>query len=106
MTSYADRLRILPQFRPDEYDDVRSTLFGRLENRLARWRPEEVQLELSMKDRDGKQQRTALECWITGLPKLVATSSEQDRNRALAEVRDDLWRQIDRQATKGSIRKG
>ena len=105
MTTHADRLRVLPEFQPEEYDEFRDVLFGRLSNRLARWNPDQVSLELSVKDRNKRSQRTVLECWITGKPKLVATSSEQDLARAVAEVRDDLWRQIDRLITRESLRK-
>jgi ribosome-associated translation inhibitor RaiA len=96
----ADRLRIVPEFQPEEYDQVRELLFGKLERRLARWDVEDVELELSMKDRDTNSQRTTLECWLPGPGKLVATSNETDRDRAVIEVRDDLWRQIDRFVTK------
>lgn len=100
MAQFYDRLRIVPEFRPDEYDRVREVLFGKLERRLTRWKPEQVELELSVKERDTDSQRTVLECWISELPKMVATSKEQDLDRALIEVRDDLWRQIDRFVTK------
>lgn len=90
VTSYGGRLRLLPQFRPEENEKLREVLFGRLEHRLARWSPEQVELELSVKERGTKSQRTVLECWISGMPKLVATSTEVDIDRAVAEVRDDL----------------
>jgi hypothetical protein len=105
VTGYGDRLRLLPQFRPEENEKLREVLFGRLEHQLARWPPDQVKLELSVKERDTKSQRTVLECWISGMPKLVATSTEVDIDRAVAEVRNDLWRQIDRMATKAAPRK-
>lgn len=105
MTTYADQLRVLPQFRPDEFDELRRVLFGRLEHRLAHWRPDQVALELSVKDRGGRSQRTVLECRLPGRPKLVAISSAPDLNRAVAEVRDDLWDQIDKYVTKDSPRR-
>ena len=74
MTTHADRLRILPEFQPEEYDEFRDVLFGRLSNRLARWNPDQVSLELSVKDRNKRSQRTVLECWITGKPKLGRVS--------------------------------
>jgi ribosome-associated translation inhibitor RaiA len=100
VTTFRDRVRVLPEFRPEEYDSLRETLFGRLESRLARWQPEQVELELSVKERDMPSQRTVLECWIAGMPKLVATSTDRDLQRSVVEVRDDLWRQVDRQVTK------
>ncbi len=106
MASYADRLRVLPQIRPEEQDKFAHTLFGRLEHRLARWHPEQVELELSVKERGTRSQRTVLECIIAGQPKkLVATSTQQDLDRAVAEVRDELWQQVDRIVTKQSVQK-
>jgi hypothetical protein len=106
MTDMKDRLRVVPQFRPDEYDHARDVLFGRLERRLSRWDPEQVELELSVKERDTDSQRTVLECWIAGLPKFVGTSTERDLDAALVEVRDDVWRQIDRHVTKKESSRG
>ncbi len=100
MASFQDRLRIVPEFRPDEYDRVRELLFGRLERRLSRWQPEQVELELSVKERDTSKQRMTLECWIAGEDRFVATSQEQDLQKGVIEVRDDLWRQIDKAVTK------
>jgi len=100
VTTFQDRLRIVPEFRPDEYERVRELLFGRLERRLSRWQPEQVELELSVKDRDTSKQRMTLECWISGVPRIVATSSDTDLMKAVVEVRDDLWKQIDKFVTK------
>ncbi len=100
MASIQDRLRIVPEFRSDEHDRIVELLFGRLERRLQRWEPDQVELEISVKDRDTPKQRMVLECWITGVPRMVATSTDQDLFKAVVEVRDDLWRQIDRFVTK------
>jgi ribosome-associated translation inhibitor RaiA len=100
LSTFSDRLRIVPEFRSEEYERVRELMFGRLERRLSRWKPEEVELELSVKDRDTSKQRMVLECWIARENRLVATSREEDLWKAVVEVRDDLWRQIDRAVTK------
>lgn len=100
MSIIEDRLRIVPEFRPDEYAHLRQLLTSKLERRLARFDADQVELELSMKGRDAADQRTVLEAWISGLPRFVATSSEQDRDKAVKEVRDDLHRQIDKHVTK------
>ena len=99
MTSIQDRLRIVQDYRPEEYDRIRS-LLGRLERRLSRWEPEQIELELSIKDREGPEQRTVLEAWIAGEGRFVATSQEQDVMKAVVEVRNDLRRQINRSVTK------
>jgi ribosome-associated translation inhibitor RaiA len=100
LSTFSDRLRIVPEFRSEEYERIRELMFGRLERRLSRWKPEEVELELSVKDRDTSKQRMVLECWIARENRLVATSREEDLWKAVVEVRDDLWRQIDRAVTK------
>jgi ribosome-associated translation inhibitor RaiA len=94
------RLRIVPQFRPEEYEQVTSIVAGKLDRRLSRWDPEQVEMELSVKERDTDSQRVVLECWITGQPRFVATSTEANLDKAVAEVRDDLFRQIDKAVTR------
>ncbi len=100
MTAFNDRLRIVPEFRSDERDGILELMFGRLERRLSHWQPEQVELELSVKERDTSSQRTVLECWIAGVPRMVATSTEADIDRAVVEVRDDLFRQLNRYVTR------
>jgi ribosome-associated translation inhibitor RaiA len=100
MTTYNERLRIVPEFRSDERDGILEVLFGRLERRLSQWKPEQVELELSVKERDTPSQRTVLECWIAGVPRMVATSTERDLDKAVIEVRDDLFRQLNRYVTR------
>ncbi|MEX0953213.1 MAG: hypothetical protein WDZ26_05235 [Nitriliruptoraceae bacterium] len=95
-----DRLRIVPEFRSDEHERVRELLFGKLERRLSRWEPDQVELEISVKDRDSNEQRMTLECWISGMNRMVATSKQRDLFQAVVEVRDDLWRQVDKEVTK------
>jgi hypothetical protein len=53
-----------------------------------------LQLQLSVKERGTPSQRTTLEAWIARRERLVATSIRPDLDAALAEVRDDLVRQI------------
>lgn len=100
MTDFNDRLRLVPEFRTDEQAGILEVLFGRLERRLAHWQPEQVELELSVKERGTASQRTVLECWIAGVPRMVATSTEADLDRAVVEVRDDLFRQLNRYVTR------
>jgi hypothetical protein len=100
MSDYAERLRVVPEFRADERDHLVALLFGRLERRLAHWRPDQVELELSVKDRGVPGQRTVLECWISGAPRQVATSTLSDLDQAVVEVRDDLFRLLNRYLTR------
>lgn len=100
MSVYAARLRITAEFHEHERERLEALLFGRLERRLEHWRPDQVELLLSVKDRGSPAQRTVLECWIAGAPHQVATSYETDVDRALVEVRDDLVRLLNRYVTR------
>ena len=97
MASIEDRLRVVPEFRPDEHDRIRVLLLdGKLARRLTRWDPADIELEISVKDRDTSKQRMALECWISKVPRLVATSTRTDLEAAVLECRDDLYTQVNR----------
>lgn len=96
----AERLRIVSEFRDDERGYVLDTFGTKLDKRLSRWDAEQVELELSVKERDTAQQKVVLECWISGQPKMVATSSETELQSALHDVREDLFRQIDKHVNK------
>ncbi len=106
MSDMKDRLRVVPEFRSEEHDRYRDVLFGRLERRLKRWKPEQVELELSVKDRDSRSQKVTLECWIAGVPKIVGTSTHTELDRAVTEARDDVWRQVDRFVTRKEAERG
>ena len=101
MATIEDRLRVVPEFRSDEHERVRALLLdGKLARRLSRWEPSDVELEISVKDRDTSKQRMALEAWISKVPRMVATSTRQDIEAAVLECRDDLYTQVDRFITK------
>lgn len=68
--------------------------FAALDARLRSFLAGEVELELSVKERDGADQKTTLEAWIVGTERVVATSSKNPLDGALTEVRDDLIRQL------------
>lgn len=95
-------LRIAPEFRGDEHPDLREQLRGKLESRLKRWDAEQVEMELSVKDRDTSQQRVTLEVWVaaTGRTRFVGTSTAPDLRAAVNDARDDVHRQIDKFVTK------
>lgn len=91
----AHSLRVVSEFRDDERPWLVETLQSKLDRRLSRWEPSQVELELSVKERDSSSQKTVLECWISGESKrFVGTSGETDLNRAVIEVRDDVHRQV------------
>ena len=66
-----------------------------LEPHLSGWEHDQVDLEVSLKDTEGPDQKVTLQAWLAGRAHLVATSHERDLDHALAEVRRDLIRQIE-----------
>ncbi|GAA3870418.1 hypothetical protein GCM10022243_39750 [Saccharothrix violaceirubra] len=92
----AQRLNLATGFLASERGWVSERL-SKLGSRLRSFRHDEIDLEISMKDRRGAGQRVTLECWINCRPRLhlVATSSARDLPAALGEVRNELIRQVD-----------
>lgn len=88
-------LRVVSEFRADERPGIVETLDAKLGRRLTRWDASQVEMELSVKERDTSSQKTVLECWIAGESKrFVGTSGQTDLNRAVVEVRDEVHRQV------------
>jgi hypothetical protein len=92
----AQRLHLATGFLSSERGWVSERLAA-LGLRMRSFRNDEVDLEVSLKDRQGAGQRVTLECWINCRPRLhfVATSSSRDLSAALGEVRNELIRQVD-----------
>lgn len=97
----ANRLHLATGFHADERDWVVQRLAA-LGSRLRSFRDDQVDLEISLKDRRGVAQQVTLECWISRTPRLhlVATSSDTDLPAALNEVRNELIRQVDEAKTR------
>ena len=72
---------------------------------LSGWEHDQVELEVSLKDTDGPDQKVTLQAWLAGRAHLVATSHERDLDHALAEVRRDLIRQIEEERSRREPRK-
>ena len=83
-----ERLRLGTGFEESERSSVIERLGG-LEKRLGSFPEDTLELELSIKERDGADQRLTLECWMAGQTRLVSTSANTPLERALIEVRDD-----------------
>ncbi len=96
-----DRLHLATGFLSNERDWVVERLAA-LGSRLRSFHDDQVDLEISVKDRRGVEQRVTLECWINRTPRLhlVATSTEPDLPAALNEVRNELIRQVDEAKTR------
>jgi ribosome-associated translation inhibitor RaiA len=95
------RLHLATGFHASERDWVVDRLAA-LGSRLRSFRSEQIDLQISLKDRRGVEQHVTLECWISRTPRihLVATSSKHDLPDALNEVRNELIRQIDEAKTR------
>jgi ribosome-associated translation inhibitor RaiA len=80
--SEAERERILERLR-------------KLDRRLRKFPADATDLELTVKDRDTTGQILTLTCRLPNFAPIVASSNEPELRDALADVREDMWRQID-----------
>jgi len=99
----AERLRLGSGFSAAEREPIVERM-GALDRRLATFPTEDVDLELSVKERDTPSQRVVLECWIARWPRTVATSTLPGIDEAVSEVRDDLVRQLNDRKTRAEPR--
>ena len=101
----AERLRLGAGFSAEDSDHVLE-LLAPLGRHLVRWSPENVDLELQVKNRGGAEQKVTLEAWLPGWPSLVASSTGRDLDHALVEARKEMIRQIDDEKAKREPRQG
>ena len=64
---------------------------------LGKWDPSDVDLEVCLQDRGGKEQRVTLRTILPGHQPLVAVAENPDINRALSEAKRELIRQLEHQ---------
>ena len=64
---------------------------------LGRWDPRDVDVDVSLQDRGGKEQRITLRTSLPGLPPLVAVADNPDLTRALGDAKRELIRQLEHQ---------
>jgi ribosome-associated translation inhibitor RaiA len=95
----AEVLRLGAGFHEDDRLWVLNALAA-LAPHLARWDPDDVDLEISVKHRDGKEQQVTLRADLPGYPPLVAKVADRDLDRALAEAKRELVRQIEDEKSK------
>lgn len=81
-------------FHTDERDSIVSTL-SKLDQHVANETADNVRFDLHEKEPGHRGRKVTLECHITGLPVLIATSEHDDIHSALTDVRDEMIRQID-----------
>jgi ribosome-associated translation inhibitor RaiA len=67
---------------------------------ISRWDPADMELDVSVKARDGKEQKVSIRAILPGYPILVGTAVDRDLDRALADARRDLIRQIEEEKKK------
>jgi ribosome-associated translation inhibitor RaiA len=89
-----ERLRLGVGLAPADRPRIVGALSA-LAPHLSGWEHDQVDLEVSLKDTDGPDQKITLQAWLAGRAHLVATSHKRDLDHALAEVRRDLIRQIE-----------
>jgi ribosome-associated translation inhibitor RaiA len=79
-------------------DDDRRWVLEALESlvpHLARWDPADVDVEISVKDRGGKEQQVTLLADLPGYPPVVAKAANRQLDQAIAEAKRELVRQIE-----------
>jgi ribosome-associated translation inhibitor RaiA len=91
-----NELHVGAGFKERERPHVLETL-STLGTHLGRWDPKDVDVEVSVQDRGGKEQRVTLRATLPGLPQLVAVADNQDLTRALGEAKHELIRQLEHQ---------
>lgn len=64
---------------------------------LGKWDSRDVNVDVSLQARGGKEQRVILRTSLPGLPPLVAIAENPDISRALGDAKRELIRQIERQ---------
>jgi ribosome-associated translation inhibitor RaiA len=67
---------------------------------LGRWDPHDVDIDVSLQDRGGTEQRITLRTRLPGLPPLIAVAENPDITRALGEAKRELIRQLEHQKSE------
>ncbi|GAA1271480.1 hypothetical protein GCM10009609_38260 [Pseudonocardia aurantiaca] len=99
-----ERLRVGAGFAAADRPRILGALSA-LAPHLSGWEHDQVDLEVSLKDAEGPDQKVTLQVWLAGRAHLVATSHERDVDHALAEVRRDMVRQIEDERSRREPRK-
>lgn len=73
------------------------TALSTLALHLGRWDTRDVDVEVTVQDRGGKEQRVTLRTTLPGRPQLIAVAENPDITRALTEAKRELIRQLEHQ---------
>jgi ribosome-associated translation inhibitor RaiA len=87
-------------FKEKERPHILETLES-LGRHLGRWDPRDMVVEVSVQDRDGKDQHVTLRTSLPGRVPLVAIAANADITHALTDAKRELIRQIDHQREAG-----
>lgn len=86
-------LRLEAGIHPEEREAI-VTHWAPLDARLRSFRADQVELILTIKERDTPSQKTTLEALVAGWPRMASTSHHVQFDKAINEVRDDMIRLI------------
>jgi hypothetical protein len=90
-------LHIGAGFKEKERPHVLETLSTLGPHLLGRWDPRDLDVEVSLQDRGGKEQRVTLRTSLPGRARLVAVAGNPDITHALTEAKRELIRQLEHQ---------
>lgn len=90
-------LHIGAGFKDRERPHVLETLSTLGPHLLGRWDPRDMDVEVSLQDRGGKEQRVTLRTSLPGHAPLVAVAENPDITHALSEAKRELIRQLEHQ---------
>jgi hypothetical protein len=88
------RLRLGPGFADKDREEVVAALAA-LNRHLEHWKPDQIDLRVTVRDRGYGDQRVSLEVWLPGRHSLLAHAANADLNHALIEVRKVAIREIE-----------
>jgi len=88
-------------FKAKERPHVLETLSTLGPHLLGRWDPQDIDVEVSLQDRGGKEQRVTLRTSLPGRAPLVAVAENPDITRAMCDAKRELIRQIEHQKSTG-----
>ncbi len=84
-------------FQEKERPHVVETLSTLGPHLLGRWDPRDIDVEVSLQDRGGKEQRVTLRTSLPGCAPLIAVAENPDITHALSEGKRELIRQLEHQ---------
>jgi ribosome-associated translation inhibitor RaiA len=84
-------------FKENERPYVLETLSTLGPHLLGRWDPQDIDVEVSLQARGGKEQRVTLRTSLPGRAPLVAVAENPDITRAICDAKRELIRQLEHQ---------